>query len=41
MKYSEDFSETFSAGDTASIENTDSQGLSISIISGDGCRLDI
>ena len=36
-----DFIETIGAGDTASIENTHSEELSISIICGDDCRLDI
>lgn len=36
-----DISEPISAGDTASIENTHSKELSISIISGNDCRVDI
>ena len=36
-----DFIETISAGDTASIENTHSEELSISIICSNDCRLDI
>lgn len=41
MKNVTDVSETISAGDTASIENTHSKELSISIISGNDCRVDI
>lgn len=36
-----DISETISAGDTASIENTHSEKLSISIICSKYCRMDI
>ena len=36
-----DIDETISAGETASIENTHSEKLSISLISINGCRVDI
>ena len=36
-----DYIETISAGDTASIENTHSEELSISIVCNNDCRLDI
>jgi len=36
-----DFFETISAGDTASIENTHSAALSISIICSNDCEVDI
>ncbi len=41
VKNIKDFDETISAGDTASIENTHSEELSISLISSNGCRVDI
>lgn len=41
MKNVTDFYETISAGDTASIENTHSEALSISIICNNDCRVDI
>ena len=41
MKNVTDFYETIGAGDTASIENTHSEALSISIICSNDCRVDI
>jgi len=41
MKNIKDIDETISAGNMASIENTHSEELSISLICGDGCQVDI
>lgn len=41
MKKTNDLDELISAGDTASIENTHTEKLSISLISSNGCRVDI
>lgn len=41
MKNITDINEIISAGDTASIENTHSEKLSISLICSNGCRVDI
>ncbi|NMT65055.1 hypothetical protein [Marinobacter orientalis] len=41
MKNPADIDETIRAGDTASIENTASEKLSVSLICSDACRVDI
>ena len=41
VKNDTEFYETISAGETASIENTHSEALSISVICRDDCRVDI
>jgi hypothetical protein len=41
MKTNTDIDETISAGDAASIENTHSEAMSISLVCSNGCRVGI
>lgn len=41
MKNSTEIQETIRAGDMASIENTAAKELSISLVCGEGCRVDL